>query len=187
MGSDSPCPTTAPVLILLRGNSGSGKSTVAAALRQAYGRGLAIIGQDVVRREILRERDLPGAANITMIDLMARHALAHGFHVVVEGIMYAERYGDMLSALVRDHRGASHAYYFDLPFAETVRRHAGKPIAHEIGEAELRAWWRPCDLLSNVVEQIIDESSSLESTVERVLQDTSLLTMATGRPGHRTP
>src|SRR5699024_5501323 len=87
MGSDSPCPTTTPVLILLRGNSGSGKSTVAAALRQAYGRGLAIIGQDVVRREILRERDLPGAANITMIDLMARHALAHGFHVVVEGIM----------------------------------------------------------------------------------------------------
>src|SRR5699024_7102234 len=63
----------------------------------------------------------------------------------------------------------------------------GKPIAHKIGEAELRAWWRPCDLLPDVVEQIIDESSSLESTVERVLQDTSLLTMATGRPGHRTP
>ena len=43
-------------LIVLRGNSGSGKSTVAKALREAYGRGVAWVSQDLIRRTILRER-----------------------------------------------------------------------------------------------------------------------------------
>lgn len=47
-------------LIVLRGNSGSGKSSVAMVLREAYGRGLAWVSQDLIRRIILRERDRPG-------------------------------------------------------------------------------------------------------------------------------
>ncbi|WP_182903868.1 hypothetical protein [Microbispora sp. H10830] len=39
-------------LIVLRGNSGSGKTSVARAVRAAYGRGLALVCQDVVRREL---------------------------------------------------------------------------------------------------------------------------------------
>jgi predicted kinase len=44
-------------LIVLRGNSGSGKSTVARALREAYGRGIARVSQDLIRRIILKEKD----------------------------------------------------------------------------------------------------------------------------------
>ncbi|GAB2933366.1 hypothetical protein GCM10027203_37290 [Nonomuraea fastidiosa] len=52
------CGSPGTVLVVIRGNSGSGKTSVARALRQAYGRrGLALIGQDVVRRDILREHD----------------------------------------------------------------------------------------------------------------------------------
>lgn len=50
------------LLIVIRGNSASGKSTLAAALRERYGRGLAIVAQDQLRRVILREKDTPGAA-----------------------------------------------------------------------------------------------------------------------------
>jgi predicted kinase len=35
-------------LIVLHGNSGSGKSTVATALREAYGRGVAWVSQDLI-------------------------------------------------------------------------------------------------------------------------------------------
>ncbi|MGO8884323.1 MAG: hypothetical protein ACLPUO_14870 [Streptosporangiaceae bacterium] len=49
-------------LIVLRGNSGSGKSTVADALGDAYGRGVAWVPQVVLRRTILRERERPGPA-----------------------------------------------------------------------------------------------------------------------------
>lgn len=67
-------------LIVLRGNSASGKSSVAAGLRERYDRGVALVSQDTLRRDVLRERDVPGGANIGLIELTVRHALDHGFH-----------------------------------------------------------------------------------------------------------
>lgn len=40
-------------LIILRGNSGSGKSTTGKALQRKFGQGTMVISQDVVRREML--------------------------------------------------------------------------------------------------------------------------------------
>ncbi|MGW8380575.1 AAA family ATPase [Streptomyces sp. ODS28] len=161
-------------LILLRGNSASGKSSVAAGLRERYGRGLALVGQDTLRREVLRERDVPGGANIGLIDLTARYALNHGFHVVLEGILSTEHYAGMLSALLADHAGRSHCFYLDVPFEETLVRHATKPQAAEYGEAELRRWFRPLDLLPGGVETVIPAASGLEETVERIFTGSGL-------------
>ncbi len=161
-------------LVVLRGNSASGKSSVAAGLRERFGRGLALIGQDNLRRGVLHERDRPGAANIGLIDLTARYALDAGFHVVVEGILYADRYGDMLARLRADHRGPTHAYYLDVPLAETLARHATKPIADEVDETRLREWFRPRDLLPGGIETVIGADSALEETVGRIMLDTGL-------------
>ncbi len=60
-------------LIVLRGNSGSGKPTIARALRDARGGGLAWVFQDLVRRTILQERDVPGGANIGLISQITRY------------------------------------------------------------------------------------------------------------------
>lgn len=78
-------------LIILRGNSASGKSAAAAEIRTRYGkRDLAIVGQEHLRRVVLRERDIPGGANIGLIDSVARYALDHGFHTIIEGIFRAD-------------------------------------------------------------------------------------------------
>jgi predicted kinase len=161
-------------LIILRGNSASGKSTVAAGIRERYGRGIAIVGQDNLRRIVLRERDIPGGANIGLIDSVARYALDHGFHVIVEGILRADRYTAMLTTLRDDHRGLTHLYYFDVPFEETLRRHATKPQASEYGRAEMSDWYREHDVLPDDIEQIILADSPLHATVERVMNDTGL-------------
>ncbi|MCX4481650.1 kinase [Streptomyces cellulosae] len=161
-------------LVVLRGNSASGKSSVAAGIRERFGRGLALVGQDNLRRIVLRERDRPGAANIGLIDTVARYALEAGYHVVVEGILYADRYGDMLAQLRADHRGPTYGYYLHVPFAETVARHATKPIADEVGETQLREWYRELDLLPGAVETVIDASSTLTETVDRIMLDTGL-------------
>ncbi|MFI9175813.1 kinase [Streptomyces lincolnensis] len=161
-------------LIVLRGNSASGKSSVAAGLRDRFGRGLALVAQDNLRRVVLRERDRPGAANIGLIDLTARYALDAGFHVVVEGLLYADHYGEMLTRLRADHRGPTHGYYLHVPFGETLARHATKPQANEYGEAELRAWYRELDLLPDGRETVIDEASTLTETIERIMVDTGL-------------
>ena len=126
-------------LITLRGNSATGKSTVAAEIRARYGRGLAIVAQDNLRRVILREQDIPGAASIGLIDLTARYALDHGYHVIIEGIMYADRYGPMLTRLRADHAGHTASYYFDIEFSETVKRHATKIKAAEYGKPKWHA------------------------------------------------
>ncbi|MEV0740142.1 AAA family ATPase [Streptomyces sp. NPDC050549] len=170
-----PTPPSSPTrLIVLRGNSASGKSTVATALRERYGRGIALVRQDVLRREVLRERDIPGGANIGLIDLTVRHALAHGFHTVLEGILYVAHYGEMLAGLLADHPGRTHCYYLDVPFEETLARHATKPIADEVSEHQLREWYRPLDVLPGGVETVVPATSPLEETVRRVLCESGL-------------
>ncbi|MBZ4017769.1 kinase [Streptomyces purpurogeneiscleroticus] len=161
-------------LVFLRGNSASGKSSVAAGLRKRFGRGLALVGQDNLRRVVLREHDRPGAANIGLIDLTARYALDAGYHVVVEGILYADHYGQMLTRLRTDHRGPTHGYYLDVPFAETLVRHATKPQFSGVGEAEMRDWYRPLDLLPDGIETVIGATSTLRETVSRIMLDTGL-------------
>jgi predicted kinase len=66
-------------LIVLRGNSGSGKSTVAKTLREAYGRGIAWVSQDLIRRIILKEKDEPGGVNVELIGQVARYSLDNGY------------------------------------------------------------------------------------------------------------
>lgn len=161
-------------LVVLRGNSASGKSSVAAGIREKFGRGLALVGQDNLRRIVLQERDRPGAANVGLIDTVARYALDAGYHVIVEGILYADHYGPMLAQLRADHRGPTHGYYLDVPFPQTLARHATKPIANEFGEKELRDWYRPLDLLPGGIERVIGADSALPQTVDRIMLDTGL-------------
>ena len=161
-------------LIVLRGNSGSGKSSVAATVRARHGRGIALVGQDNLRRIVLRERDDPGGANIGLIGTVARYALDHGFHVIIDGILRADAYGAMLNTLHRDHQGLSRFYYLDVPFEETMRRHATRPQAAEFGRAEMSRWYRERDLLPGEIEQVIPAVNSLETTVQLVIHEAGL-------------
>jgi predicted kinase len=162
-------------LIVLRGNSGSGKTTVATALRETYGRGVAWVSQDLIRRIILKEKDQPGGLNIGLIDQVARYSLDNGYHVVLDGIFYADRYEAMLAGLARDHLGPSRFYYLDVSMEETLRRHATRPQAGEFGADEMRDWYRPRDLLGAIRERVIPETTTLHETTALILAETQLL------------
>jgi len=170
-------------LIVIRGNSGSGKSSVAKELREAYGRGVAWVSQDLIRRTILREKDQPGAVNIGLIDEVTRYSLKHGYHVILDGILLADRYEPMLTSLARDHPGLSRFYYLDVSLAETLRRHATRPQAAEFGADDMRGWYRPRDLLGGIREHIIPETSTLQETTSLILAETKLLHHQPGAAG----
>ena len=55
-------------IIIIRGNSGSGKTTVARKLHEILGRGNLLISQDVVRREMLNVHDCPFNLAIPLIE-----------------------------------------------------------------------------------------------------------------------
>ncbi|MFE6969455.1 AAA family ATPase [Isoptericola sp. NPDC057653] len=158
-------------LIVVRGNSGSGKSQLARAIRAARPRGVAIIGHDVLRREILHVRDRPGALSVPYIDLSARFALDHGLDVVIEGILHSESYGEMLARLRSEHRGVTRCYYYALELEETLRRHRTKALAAEVSEADVASWYRDDDRVAALDEVVLDATVSAQEALERVLAD----------------
>lgn len=160
-------------LIIIRGNSASGKTTLARTLREHVGSGLAIVGQDQLRREILRVKDTPDNASIGLIDTVARYALDQGMTVVVEGILKADRYGAMLRQLVADHEGISRAYWFDLHFDETLARHRNKPGV-DYDESMLQQWWNGTDLVDGLDEALLVSEDDYEANAQRILHDTGL-------------
>lgn len=181
-------------LVVIRGNSASGKTSVAQGLRDHYGRGIAVVGQDVIRRLVLREHDTAGGANIALLGRIAREALNAGFHVVLEGILYADRYGHMITSLVRDHRGVSRCYYLDVPLETTLVRHAAKADAAylaQVTDSHLATWYRELDLLPGSLETVIPAESTLQDTVTRILHDTDLAsaspTPLPGKPSQADP
>lgn len=123
------------------GTRATGKSSVARALRDLHGPGLAWVSQDLLRRTVLGESDTPDGHNIGLIDQTVRYALDHGFHVVLDGILHPPHYAPMLHGLARGHRGVTTSYYLDPDFAETVRRHATRPERAEYGEDQLWRWF----------------------------------------------
>lgn len=160
-------------LIILRGNSGAGKSTVAKALRDDTGRKVAIIEQDYLRRVILREKFESGTDTLELIEQTVKFALAHKYDVILEGILPFTVYGGMLSRLV-EQCPQHYMYYFDVSLDETIRRHAAKTEAQDFGEEELRKWYRQDDYTYFDGERIIPESSTIDQTVRRIVKDTGL-------------
>lgn len=142
-------------LIIIRGNSGSGKSTIAKRLQYEMGYQTMLIPQDVVRREMLRVRDKDDNPSIQLVHDLAMYGNKIGFDVIVEGIFVNERYGDMLRQLIADFGGKSYVYYLDVPLEVTLQRHGMKSNTHEFGEKELREWWVEKDYLHVQNEKLI--------------------------------
>ena len=77
-------------------------------------------------------------------------------------------------ALIGDHRGRTCCYYLDVPFDESLRRHAGTPRASQYGATEMRAWYRELDLLPGGTEQVIPAAMPQDEIVRRVMADSGL-------------
>jgi predicted kinase len=157
-------------LVVIRGNSGAGKSTIAQTVRRRYGRGCALVQQDHLRRVLLWEPDRPGGLAPALIAQTVRFALDHHRHVVLEGILAAARYRDTITDLVRSHRGQSHVFYLDVSLDESLRRHATRPQAADFTGAEMRSWYLPGDVLGLDGEHVVPESSTLEQAVAYILR-----------------
>jgi hypothetical protein len=152
---------------VIRGNSGSGKSSIAREVRMRHGRGCALVEQDYLRRILLRELDGedPGGVAPLLIGNTVRFTLDHGYHVILEGIMNTGRYGAMLTDLINNHAGESHVFYIDVSFEESVRRHAMRPQAAEFTVDDMREWYKHRDLLGIEGERVIPESWTFAESV----------------------
>lgn len=158
-------------LIILRGNSGSGKTTTAKALQKKFGHGTMLISQDVVRREMLFVKDGPDTEAIKLLNELVLYGKKHCNIVILEGILNSRWYRKLFENLHNEFGNQIFAYYFNIPFEETLNRHKQKSNAHEFGEKEMRKWWNEKDLIGMIPEVCIHKELSLTEIVNIVYQD----------------
>lgn len=171
----TPAPQSA-TLVVIRGNSGSGKTTIAREVRRRYGRGAALVEQDHFRRVVLREHGGSAMNPVApgFIEVNVRYLLGAGSHVVLEGILDTRGYGAMLRRLLAEHAGPSRVFYLDVDFDETVRRHAGRAEPIPVTAEQMREWYVPRDLLGVDGEHVIPQTSTFEQTVAVILHTSGL-------------
>ena len=161
-----------PKLIILRGNSGSGKTTVAKLLQNKIGPNTMVISLDMVRMQILHvwgkegvEKSLP-----LMIDLL-KYGKHHSEVTILEGILPSKEYSPLFKVAIEEFGNNIYSYYWDIPFEETLIRHRTKPNCNDFGEEDMKRWWQEKDYLDIIPQTIIEKDLILDDTVKLIYSD----------------
>ena len=167
-------------LIIIRGNSGSGKTSLAKLLQKKLGPNTLRVSHDMIRMELLNVRGREGVlrSEPLMIELL-RYGKANSAVTILEGILPTCDYSCLFEAAMTIFGADIYAYYYDLPFDETLRRHITKPNRDDFGEADMRRWWVERDFLTDanigyrgvVSERIFGAELSLDDAVELIMAD----------------
>ena len=158
-------------LIILRGNSGSGKTSVAKALQKKFGPNTMRLSHDMIRMEILHVWGAEGIVKSEplMIELL-KYGKRYSEVTILEGVLPAKEYNLLFETAAAEYGQNIFAYYYDLPFEETLRRHSTKPNRNDFGEAEMRRWWKEKDFLPMISETVLGQELCFQDTVEMIYQ-----------------
>ncbi|AHI12189.1 Valyl-tRNA synthetase [Lactobacillus helveticus H9] len=154
-----------PKLIIIRGNSGSGKTTLAKEIHQRLPRNTLLIPQDTVRREMLNVKDGENTLALPLLE----NLLEYGY-TILEGILNAKWYSELFRKAQQLFGDQIYAYYFDIPFEETMRRHKER---HEssFGEEKMRSWWNANDYIGFISERAFTSRMSLDDEIQGIIND----------------
>lgn len=155
-------------LIIIRGNSGCGKTTVAKALQHRLGHNTMLVSQDYIRREMLYVHDGPSTEAVPLLTEMIRYGWAHSEHVILEGILYSDFYKPLFVEAGKIFRADIFAFYYNISFEETLRRHNTKPNRADFGQEAMKRWWRENDFLEIIQETELTSSVSEEEAVSLI-------------------
>ncbi len=154
-----------PKLIIFRGNSGSGKTTVSRELQKRFGRNTMLISHDMIRLQILNAKD---SEALPLITELLKYGRQHSEITVLEGILPTETYKPLFETAVKEYGAEIYAFYYDLSFEETLSRHNTKPNRADFGETEMRRWWKEKDYIGSIPERTITENMSISDTADMI-------------------
>ncbi len=156
-------------LVILRGNSGSGKTTVAKMLQEKFGPNTMLISHDMIRMQILHVWSAEGVRkSLPLMIALLRYGRRNSEITILEGILPYEDYKSLFEAALEEYGENIFSYYYDISFEETLRRHQTKPNRDEFGEADMRRWWKEKDFLEIIPQTVLDEDVRLEEAVELI-------------------
>ncbi len=158
-------------LIIIRGNSGSGKSALAKALQRKFGQNTMLISQDMIRREVLWVNDGMGTMAVPLMIKMLQYGKKHCEVIILEGILNSIWYKELFESAVREFSCNIFAYYYDIPFEETLLRHQTKPNEADFGEGAMKGWWTEKDYIGFIPEKIFTKEISLDEAINIIYKD----------------
>ena len=157
-------------LIVIRGPSGSGKSTVAKRLHSELQNPSLLLSEDEIRFKFSdwKQPDHKACKELAVVSILS--GLESGFDVIYEGISNVKTYDEYFQKVFANHPHDNHFFYLDVGFPETVRRHETRPQKTEFTVNEMKRWRAYASPTDYVGEIIIKEDSTLDQTVDRILQ-----------------
>jgi adenylate kinase family enzyme len=162
-------------LVVLRGPSGSGKTATAKILFERASARVSLIEQDHYRF-IFKPASGGSKPNSAAIHKMIASdvliALDEGYNVILEGILGPKSYDKVLDDIFKRHTGKNYIYYFDISFEEIVRRNTTRIT--DFGAEDMKDWYAASYPSVQHNEVIIQESSTLEETVSKIMSEAGL-------------
>lgn len=167
-------------LIVLRGQSGSGKSTVAKKLQKISQKPLFIVEQDYYKNELISpiidiDSSTRKSLQMKLIICNALELLDQGYDCIVEGNFSNSAYQNMFDELFKQHPSGNFMYYYNISFEESLRRHNTRDKKHEFGSDEMRQWYFENPPYGHSFEKSIPEEYSLDQTIDMILKDTKMV------------
>ena len=149
-----------PVLIVLRGNAATGKTSVASSLQERLGTtDVMLVQQDITEEH--------ADTQIQMIQKLINYGKKHFHYVILDGVLSKDTYGEMLNGLIEDFGSQQLVYYFNDSFEQTVKYNEQKIQPHDIDK--LKSWWIDSDLISD--EDVKLENSGIEQYSDQIIDD----------------
>ncbi|MFT9456542.1 MAG: zeta toxin family protein [Liquorilactobacillus hordei] len=156
-----------PILIIIRGNSGSGKTYLAKKVQNYYGtKQSLLIQQDIIRRDILHSDDHVGNISIELMTKMIEFGKQNYEITILEGILRKDVYSKMLSEAISKFEERSLVFYLDLSFEQTVKNNNKKKVS--FSTEQLKNWWREKDYLND--SDIVMNDSNEQLILKRVAE-----------------
>ena len=132
------------------------------------GNNTMLISQDVIRRDILKVKDGENTKALPLLEELLRYGRKHSEIVILEGILNVEWYRALFELAVDLYGKNIYAYYFDIPFEETVKRHKTKPNCNDFSAEDMRRWWNEKDYAPVLQETRITADQDKESIVHEI-------------------
>ncbi len=141
---------------------------MATAIIYKFGRNTLLISQDTVRREMLKVLDGADNSAIELLKELLRYGHANNQVTILEGILRTDWYSELFELANQLYGDDILAFYYDVSFEETLKRHQTKPNCHEFSEKEMRSWWRNKDYSDLLDEITITADESINEIVGKV-------------------
>ncbi|KPN80539.1 hypothetical protein RZ56_00720 [Apilactobacillus kunkeei] len=149
-----------PVLIVLRGNAATGKTSVASSLQEKLGTTNVMLVQQDINEE-------HNATQIEMIKKLVNYGKKHFHYVILDGILPKDAYGEILQELIEDFGSQQLVYYFSDSFKQTLKYNEQKIQPHDVDK--LKSWWIDFDLLSDDDAKL--ENGGIEQYSNQIIDD----------------